>query len=68
MVSFWFAVFLILYVTSLRHCTIVYTLFHGDEFLGLNLFGVTELYNQTLSPGLYRVPSVLELYKALRRS
>ena len=29
-------------------------LFHGDEQVGLNLTGVTELCNQTLLPGLYR--------------
>ena len=68
MVSFWFAVFLTLYETSLRHCTIVYGPFHGDESLGLNPLGVTEFCNQKLSPGLYRGTSDLELYESSRRS
>ena len=52
-IFFSFALLLILYVTSLRHCTIVYGTFHGDNSLGLSPVGEKELCNQTLSPSLY---------------
>ena len=65
--SLFCSLFLILYVTSLSHCTIEYGTFNGDESLGLNPLGLTELCNQTLSPGLYRGPCYSELDKALHR-
>ena len=68
MVSFRLAVFLIFQVMSFRQCTIVCAPFHGDAGLGLNPLGTTELCSQTLLPGVYQGPCVLEISNALRCS